>query len=87
MGKPYPEVYDRNLSALRSPPSKVLAVGDSLRTDIAGAARAGLDSLFVIDGIHQKELMAGGRFDAALFARLCDHAGVCPSYVTGALRW
>lgn len=86
-GKPHPEVYDRCLKALGSPLSKVLAVGDSLRTDIAGAARAGLDSLFVIGGIHQADLMAGSRFDAALFDRLCERAGVRPRYVTDAFRW
>jgi HAD superfamily hydrolase (TIGR01459 family) len=88
VGKPYPEVYDRCLRALGSPPpARVLAVGDSLRTDIAGAARAGLDSLFIIGGIHQAELTGGGRFDSALFARLCERAGVRPGYVADAFRW
>jgi beta-phosphoglucomutase-like phosphatase (HAD superfamily) len=42
-GKPYPEVYERCLTALGSPPrGRILAVGD-LRTDIAGAAQAGID--------------------------------------------
>jgi HAD superfamily hydrolase (TIGR01459 family) len=88
VGKPYPEVYDRCLRALGSPvPSRVLAVGDSLRTDIAGAARAGLDSLFIVGGIHQAELTTDGGFDAALFARLCDRAGVRPGYVAELFRW
>ena len=88
VGKPYPEVYDRCLRALGSPaPSRVLAVGDSLRTDIAGAARAGLDSLFIVGGIHQAELMVDGRFNAVLFARLCERAGVRPGYLADAFRW
>jgi HAD superfamily hydrolase (TIGR01459 family) len=88
VGKPYPEVYDRCLRALGSPaPSRVLAVGDSLRTDIAGAARAGLDSLFIVGGIHQVELMVDGQFDAALFTRLCEQAGVRPGYLADAFRW
>jgi HAD superfamily hydrolase (TIGR01459 family) len=88
VGKPHPEVYARCLRALGSPaPSRVLAVGDSLRTDIAGAAGAGLDSLFIIGGIHQTELMVDGAFNAALFARLCERAGLRPGYLADAFRW
>ena len=55
-GKPYRSVYDSCLALLGiTDRSRVLAVGDSLRTDIAGAAAAGLDSLFVIGGIHADE--------------------------------
>jgi len=87
-GKPHPEVYRRCLQALGSPhPSRVLAVGDSLRTDIAGAARAGIDSLFVAGGIHRAELTQGGVFDAALFARLCERQGVIPSYLADEFHW
>jgi ribonucleotide monophosphatase NagD (HAD superfamily) len=34
----------------------VLAVGDAIRTDIAGARKFGLPSLFVASGIHAEEL-------------------------------
>jgi ribonucleotide monophosphatase NagD (HAD superfamily) len=33
----------------------VLAIGDSLRTDVLGAARMGLDCIFVSGGIHAGE--------------------------------
>jgi HAD superfamily hydrolase (TIGR01459 family) len=75
-GKPYRSVYDNCLALLgMSDRSRVLAIGDSLRTDIAGAAAAGLDSLFVVGGIHAEEFGATGdrepdlaRIDAALAA-------------------
>lgn len=87
-GKPYPEVYERCLQALGSPPrQRILAVGDSLRTDIAGAARAGLDSLFVVGGIHRTELTASGSFDKARFAGLCERWGAVPRYLTDEFRW
>jgi HAD superfamily hydrolase (TIGR01459 family) len=87
-GKPYPEVYERCLRAMGSPPrQRILAVGDSLRTDIAGAARAGFDSLFVIGGIHRVELTAGGVFDAASFARLCEDRGAVPRYLVDEFHW
>ena len=50
-GKPHPEVYDLALDALGAPPARVLAVGDGLGTDIAGANAAGLDSLLITDGL------------------------------------
>jgi HAD superfamily hydrolase (TIGR01459 family) len=59
-GKPHRSVYDRCLGLLSvGDRSRILAVGDSLRTDIPGAAAAGIDSLFVAGGIHAKEFGLG----------------------------
>jgi HAD superfamily hydrolase (TIGR01459 family) len=58
-GKPYAPIYDRALALaehIRGAPiakSRVLAIGDGMRTDVIGAARAGLDVLFVTGGIHR----------------------------------
>jgi HAD superfamily hydrolase (TIGR01459 family) len=58
-GKPYAPIYDRALALaehIRGAPiakSRVLAIGDGMRTDVVGAARAGLDVLFVTGGIHR----------------------------------
>ena len=58
-GKPHGPIYDRALAqteqARGGPIEKprVLAIGDGMRTDIIGAARAGLDALFVTGGIHR----------------------------------
>ena len=62
-GKPFPSVYDSCLDLLGiDDRSRILAVGDSLRTDIAGAARAGIDSVLIIGGIHADKIGAfGGR--------------------------
>jgi HAD superfamily hydrolase (TIGR01459 family) len=55
-GKPFPSVYDTCLGLLGiDDRSHVLAVGDSLRTDIAGAGAAGLDSILIAGGIHARE--------------------------------
>jgi HAD superfamily hydrolase (TIGR01459 family) len=75
-GKPYRSVYDSCLALLGiTDRSRILAVGDSIRTDIAGAAAAGLDSLFIVGGIHAEEFgVANGnepdlaRINAALAA-------------------
>jgi HAD superfamily hydrolase (TIGR01459 family) len=62
-GKPFPSVYDTCLALLGiADRSRILAVGDSLRTDIAGAAAAGLDSVLIAGGIHAEEFaMVGER--------------------------
>ena len=61
MGKPAPVIYEQALAMLGLPPAQVVAVGDSLEHDVAGAAGAGVDSVFVLGGIHAAdvELAAG----------------------------
>jgi HAD superfamily hydrolase (TIGR01459 family) len=55
-GKPFRSVYDSCLVLLGiAERSRILAIGDSLRTDIAGAAGAGIDSLLIAGGIHADE--------------------------------
>ncbi len=52
-GKPYRPIYDKCLSVLpQVPPSRILAIGDAFETDVAGASNAGIDSLFIKQGIH-----------------------------------
>jgi len=56
MGKPASVIYQDALHMLDLPAEHVLAIGDSLEHDIAGAMGAGVDSLFVGGGIHASEL-------------------------------
>jgi len=61
------------------PPDRVLAVGDSLRTDIAGASGVGIASCWVLDGIHGEALSDGaGGFDPAKTEAAAREAGVRP---------
>jgi HAD superfamily hydrolase (TIGR01459 family) len=61
-GKPHRPIYTvalERIAALRGAPvapARALAIGDALHTDLAGAAVAGLDALFVAEGIHRREL-------------------------------
>jgi ribonucleotide monophosphatase NagD (HAD superfamily) len=71
-GKPHRPVYEAALEragAIRGADvavERVLAVGDAIRTDIAGAASIGADALLVGRGIHTEELGLGhGPLDAA----------------------
>ncbi len=63
LGKPDPAIYPEVLRMLGVEKSRVLAVGDALATDIAGAARAGIASCWVLGGIHLAE--TGGDFTRA----------------------
>ncbi len=75
LGKPDPAIYAPVLAMLDVPPSRVLAVGDALRTDIAGAAAVRLDACWVLGGLHgahlgsdaatENEVTAAGLFPVA----------------------
>lgn len=74
-GKPHPPIYDaalKRLGALKDgplEPTRILAIGDGMRTDILGANRVGLDALFITGGLH------GDLFDGAaeVSAVLSEH--------------
>lgn len=55
LGKPDPAIYVPVMDTLGLPRDRVLAVGDGLRTDIAGAKAAGIDSCWVLGGIHHHD--------------------------------
>jgi HAD superfamily hydrolase (TIGR01459 family) len=92
-GKPHRPIYDLALERVakaRGKPvdkTRVLAIGDSIRTDLTGATSYGLDCLFVTAGIHAEEL--GGREtpDSAVLAKMFAGAGIAPKAVTRQLAW
>ena len=83
IGKPDPAIYAPVLACLGAAKERVLAVGDALRTDIAGAASVGIDSCWVLGGIHGEEL-AGEPARAAAAAR---EAGLAPVAAVPAFVW
>ncbi len=62
-GKPQPPLYLLCAQRLAVEPSRVLAIGDRLDTDIEGAVAAGMDSLLVLTGVD--DLAAVLRADPA----------------------
>ncbi|MBB6252572.1 TIGR01459 family HAD-type hydrolase [Nitrospirillum iridis] len=91
-GKPYASVYARCFDLLGGiPPARILAVGDSLRTDMAGANAAGIDGLLITGGIHREELgVADPLADLPDLGRLADlaaHAGLRVSAAMNRLAW
>jgi HAD superfamily hydrolase (TIGR01459 family) len=88
-GKPYAEVYALSLNALDIAPERVLAVGDGLLTDIAGATAAGLDSLLVTGGLLSDTLglVRGTAPDPEALANACRDAGAYPSAAVATFAW
>ena len=90
-GKPHTLIFERALAVvadLRKAPinrERILVIGDSLRTDIAGAARHGFDSLFVASGIHADEL--GPSPASSALVQLFNNIGFAPSASTWRLCW
>ena len=92
-GKPYRPIYDRALAKAAAAagrkiaPARVLAVGDSVRTDLKGAHTVGVDFLFVTSGIHAEELGGRERPDGAALTATFAAAGGAPKAVMRELRW
>lgn len=89
-GKPWPEIYVRcfELLGVRNR-ARILAVGDSLRTDVAGAATAGIDSALVTGGIHREELSIawGEHPDPEKLAAVLEALEHHPTWVIPHLVW
>ncbi|HEY1880474.1 MAG TPA: TIGR01459 family HAD-type hydrolase [Caulobacteraceae bacterium] len=86
-GKPYAPIYDLAYEKAGRPDrSRVLAIGDGLLTDLAGAREQELDALFVADGVHAADaLTPRGEIDAARLTALL--APSPPAFALRALAW
>lgn len=82
-GKPDPAIYQPVLEMLRTTRQATLAVGDSLRTDIAGAAAAGIASCSVLGGIHGDALGT----DKARIASEAAEVGLSPVACMPSFVW
>jgi HAD superfamily hydrolase (TIGR01459 family) len=88
LGKPDPAIYQPVLEQLGLPPQEVLAVGDSLRTDVAGAVGVDLAACWVLSGIHGAELSDGlGGFDTIKVESAARAAGVDPVAAVPHFAW
>jgi ribonucleotide monophosphatase NagD (HAD superfamily) len=92
-GKPYRPIYEQAVAAAKEvrgravEHARVLAIGDSVRTDLMGAAAFDIDCLFVTAGIHAEELGGRDNPDAAALSGIFAAAGLYPMAVTRKLAW
>jgi HAD superfamily hydrolase (TIGR01459 family) len=89
-GKPHRPIYQRAIELAAERQShpielkRVLAIGDSVRTDLAGAHGFGIDCLFVTRGIHSEEFEGIDHLDPASVKELFGHP---PKALMRELRW
>jgi HAD superfamily hydrolase (TIGR01459 family) len=90
-GKPHRPIYERAMELAAEQrqgqsvrPERVLAIGDSVRTDLAGAHGFGIDCLFVTRGIHSEEFEGVDQLDPASVKELFDHP---PKALIRELMW
>jgi|HubBroStandDraft_1064217.scaffolds.fasta_scaffold04595_4 HAD superfamily hydrolase (TIGR01459 family) len=88
LGKPDPAIYQPVLAQLAMPRDRVLAVGDSLRTDIAGATAVGLATCWVLDGLHGEGLRdVNGTYDPVAVEAAARSAGMAPVAAMARFNW
>ena len=89
-GKPHRPIYVRAIALAAGHGGheikldRVLAIGDSVRTDLAGAHGFGIDCLFVTRGIHSEEFEGIDHFDPVAIKELFGHP---PHALTRELKW
>jgi HAD superfamily hydrolase (TIGR01459 family) len=89
-GKPHRPIYERAMALALERRGhavgldRVLAIGDSVRTDLAGAHGFGIDCLFVTRGIHSEEFEGVDQFDPASVKELFGHP---PRALMRELKW
>jgi HAD superfamily hydrolase (TIGR01459 family) len=92
-GKPHAAIYALALARVAAArgaevaPARVLAIGDGPDTDLAGAEAQGFGAVFVADGIHRADVLAGGELDARGVAALLRGKSRRADYAMTALRW
>src|ERR1700740_295488 len=89
-GKPHRPIYERAIALAAEHGDhqikldRVLAIGDSVRTDLAGAHGFGIGWLFVNRGIHFEEFEGIDQLDPASIKELFGHP---PRALTREVRW
>lgn len=92
-GKPHGPIYAAAFDLgerLKGGPvahDRILAIGDSIHTDVAGAVAAGIDVLFVARGIHAHEVMTPERLTIASVNAWASRQRVRPTALIDHLRW
>jgi HAD superfamily hydrolase (TIGR01459 family) len=92
-GKPHLSAYSAARAAVarcRGAPvedARILVIGDAIRTDLAGAQRAGLDALFVTGGIHRHDAMQGSAVDPGKLGSLFPPGTPTALAAMAALAW
>ena len=88
-GKPYLPIYETAfglIDRLAGHPigkANIIAIGDGIKTDIAGAAHAGIASIYIASSIH----LGASTLDAQSLARLFPDPAIRPIAAMTSLAW
>ena len=90
-GKPLPPIYDlarRRLTTLGKDidSAAILAIGDGILTDIAGAMGEDIDSLFISGGLAASETKTSHQPDEKALRSYLESENYAPTYAIGHLR-
>ena len=90
-GKPHPPIYDlarRRLQEINRPTqdNRILAIGDGILTDIAGAMGEDIDSLFISGGLAAAETKTHTQPDPDALNDYLQTQNYHPTYTIGHLR-
>jgi HAD superfamily hydrolase (TIGR01459 family) len=91
-GKPYAPIYDLAFDLVNEkrgaslPRHRIVAIGDGIRTDIAGAAAQDIDSVFVASGVHL-DGAARIQLNSSTVTRLFSPGGARPVAALAELAW
>ncbi|HEY4201023.1 MAG TPA: TIGR01459 family HAD-type hydrolase [Devosiaceae bacterium] len=92
-GKPFAPIYDEALRLAEAAVGhkldrrRIMAIGDSVRTDAIGAADFGIDLLFITGSIHAGELDAFGAADPEAIRALVAPSGAALAGFMPRLAW
>jgi HAD superfamily hydrolase (TIGR01459 family) len=92
-GKPHANAYEaararaEELRGAPVPRERIIAVGDSLRTDLKGAEAFGIAAIFVASGIHREEAMVSGALSPGQLQHLFAPPAPRPMAVMERLAW
>ena len=90
-GKPFQPIYDLARQRLSSSgvqinDDRILAIGDGITTDILGAEKEGIDSLFITGGLAALETGTTEQPDKGLLEQYLKEQKLNPTYSIGYLR-
>ena len=90
-GKPFQPIYDLarqrlSFSGVQINDDRILAIGDGITTDILGAEKEGIDSLFITGGLAALETGTKEQPDQGLLEHFLKEQKLNPAYSIGYLR-
>lgn len=92
-GKPHKPIYETSLAHIAEAKgvevgrAKILCIGDAVKTDMAGAAAAGMDAVFIASALHIENANSDAPLDSDTLSALFTESGIKPVAAQKRLMW